>query len=95
MHIFKSNLGQKLYKFDRNDIVILLLLSLGITSCTELSTAMRISKSAITQRIDNLSKAKLARSVENYNEKSLYRKYQITKTGITKLNELLSDRYIA
>ena len=95
MHIFKSTLGQKLYKFDRNDIVILLLLSLGVTSCTELSSVMGISKSAVTQRIDNLSTAKLVKSVENYNEKSYYRKYQITKLGEIKLNEVISDRYIA
>jgi Mn-dependent DtxR family transcriptional regulator len=95
MHVFTSPLGQKIYRFDKNDIIMLMLISLGATSCTDLSGIMNISKPAVTQRIEHLSKHKLVNSVENYNEKHYYKKYQITKLGIAKLNGIITDRYVA
>lgn len=88
MITYTSNDNKKIYKLHYKDVAVLILISLGWQSCTELSKIIGLTKPTINDKINKLEQAGLVSSKDNYGEKHYYKIYVVTKKGFKKLESL-------
>lgn len=94
MKVYKTNDNKRAYKLNPNDITMILMIWLGVESCTQISLMLNKSKSTISEQITKLEKAGLIKVVDA-NEQHFYRKYQVASRCSTLISDIVKERIVA